>query len=334
MLVIKPSSLGDVIHALPFLKAVKDTWPDALVDWVINRPLKDILEDNPLISELIVIDKDSWKKASKISSTLSGLSALKKTLRAKHYDMVVDLQGLLRSGLIAFFTPTTLKIGFADAREGSRFFYDKEVQVNSAAHAVDKCLEVAKAIGAGSNRKGFPLQTDRKAKAAISALLGDIKEYVVIAPSARWASKRWPAENFASLINKIELPCVIIGTGADREIAQKIIGAGNRRTEVTDLCGRTDLKQLVSLINGAKAVVTNDSGPMHIAAALDRPVIAVFGPTDPLKTGPYNWQKSGRSKVISAGVPCSPCRKKKCSKLVCMHNIDVNPVFEALKEYL
>jgi lipopolysaccharide heptosyltransferase I len=345
MLIIKPSSLGDVIHALPFLKAVKDTWPDARVDWVINRPLQGILEDNPLINELIVIDKDSWKKAAKLPSTLSELSALKKTLKTKRYDIVVDLQGLLRSGLIAFSTPAASKVGFADAREGSHFFYDRNVFVKDSTHAVDKCLEVAKAIGAKAGKKGFPLKIDRKIKAAIRDLLGGINEYVVIVPSARWSSKRWPAKNFASLIKKIPMPCVITGSRNDRKISREITGArGEGRevrgqkskepTNIIDLCGRTDLKELTAVIAGAKAVVTNDSGPMHIAAALGRPVVAVFGPTDPIKTGPYNWQKSGKAKVIKANVSCSPCRKKRCEKLTCMHDININQVFKALKEYL
>ena len=120
ILVIKPSSLGDIIHALPFLKAVKDTFPHAVIDWVISRNFKGILEDNPLINELIIFNKDTWKSVRKLPDTVSDISSLRKKLQSKHYDMVVDLQGLLRSGLIGFFTTATEKVGFADAREGFR----------------------------------------------------------------------------------------------------------------------------------------------------------------------------------------------------------------------
>ncbi len=353
ILIIKPSSLGDVIHALPFLNALKTTFPDSQVDWVISKNLKGILEDNPLINELISLDKDSWKSVKKLPNTLSELSSLRKTLKSKHYDMVVDLQGLLRSGLIAFSTPTTLKIGFDDAREGSRFFYDRKVPVDESAHAVDKCLEVAKAIKAETNRVKFPLYADNASKNQIRKLIGTTKEYIVIVPSARWTSKRWPAENFAALIKKLSIPCIISGSKGDKRTVQNLINLLTENTaaasgspikkkpvkndgprKTINLCGKTGLKELTALLAGAKAVVTNDTGPMHIAAALNVPVIAIFGPTDPAKTGPYGWQTSRKLKVVKTDVPCSPCRKKRCQELICMNNLSVNAVFRELKEYL
>ena len=336
ILIIKPSSLGDVIHALPFLNAVKKTFPDSEVDWVISKNLMGILEDNPLINELISLDKDSWKSVKKLPETLSELSSLRKTLKSRHYDIVVDLQGLLRSGLIAFSTPTTLKIGFDDAREGSRFFYDRKVPVKESAHAVDKCLEIAKAIKADTKRVKFPLHINDASKIQIKKIIGNIKEYLVIVPSARWASKRWPAENFAQLIKKLSIPCIITGSKGDKKRVQKIIGLLSKKTsdKIIDLCGKTDLKELAALLAGAKAVVTNDTGPMHIAAALNVPVVAIFGPTDPVKTGPYKWQTNRKLKVIKVDVPCSPCRKKQCRELICMNKLDVDTVYRELKEYL
>ncbi|HDH52949.1 MAG TPA: lipopolysaccharide heptosyltransferase I [Nitrospirae bacterium] len=338
ILIIKPSSLGDVIHALPFLNAVKETFPDARIDWVISKDLKGILEDNPLINELIIFNKDAWKSVKNLPGTLSDISSLRKTLQSKRYDMVVDLQGLLRSGLITFFAPALSKIGFADAREGSRYFYDKKVPANMASHAVDRCLEVAKEIGAGVNNVAFPLHIDNTASVKIKKLLGDVDEYIVIAPSARWLTKRWPAERFASLIKKVSIPCILTGSKGDMKTAQKIMGYMAQKTEqrdnVINLCGKTGLKELAALIAGAKAVVSNDSGPMHIAAALDIPTIAIFGPTDPSKTGPYGWQTNRKLKALKADVPCSPCRKKKCKEFICMEKISVETVFEALNEYL
>lgn len=387
ILIIKPSSLGDVIHSLPFLKAVKETFPDAHIEWVISKNLKGIIEENPLINELIVIDKDSWKSVKNLPETLRELSILRKTLSSKHYDIVVDLQGLLRSGLITFFTKAPLKIGFANAREGSRLFYDKKVSVNGVLHAVDKCLEVAMAVGAKissvpsedsrrrlterrngriSDKVEFPLYIDNTAREKIKELVGGINEYIVMVPSARWHTKRWPVEYFALLATRLSLPCVITGTNADREIIEKIIEVRNQKSEhrqqirdnrqwttdngqqttepitqnpegrgkIINLCGKTDLKELLALIAGAKAVVSNDSGPMHIAAALNVPVIALFGPTDSEKTGPYGWQKKKNLKVLRASVPCSPCFKKKCKEPVCMSNISVETVLDELKEYL
>jgi len=340
ILIIKPSSLGDIIHALPFLKAVKDTFQDASIDWVISKNLRGILEDNPLINELIVFDKDSWKSIKNIPKTSRDISRLRKTLKSRNYDIAVDLQGLLRSGLMSLSTPSPLRVGFADAREGSRFMYNRKVSVNGITHAVDKNLEIAKAIGATAEKAEFPLRIDDKSRRKTKELLGDVKKYIMILPSARWPSKRWPPENFAALISKLSIPCVIAGSGADREICLKIIknitGTGQtiKQPKVINLCGETSLKELAALIEGARAVVSNDSGPMHIAAALNRPVIALFGPTDPSKTGPYGWQKNKDLKVIMRGISCSPCFKKRCKEPVCMTEISAEMVFDKLREYL
>lgn len=333
ILVIKPSSLGDVIHALPFLNAVKEHFPHAEIDWVISKNLRGILEGHPMIHELVVLNKDDWKSIRNIPRTAAEISALNRRLKSTHYDIVVDLQGLLRSGLIAFSASTPLTVGFKDAREGSTFFYNKKVPVNGTAHAVDKCLEAATAIGVNVKEVKFPIHTDKHARHRIRELLGEVNDYIVIVPSARWVTKRWPAENFASLISKVSMPCVIAGSDADKELSQKIVNLSSGNT-VIDLCGRTDLKELTALIAGAKAVVTNDSGPMHIAAALDKPTVALFGPTDPVKTGPYGWQKNRKMKVIRADVDCSPCRRKKaCKEFICMDRIHVGDVYDALREF-
>lgn len=343
ILIVKPSSLGDVIHALPFLKAVKDSFPDSQVDWVISKNLKGILEGNPLIHELIIFDKDSWKEIKNLPGTISEIGRLRKFLKSRHYDAVVDLQGLLRSGLITFLTPASMKVGFKQAREGSHYFYDLKIPGNGAVHAVDRCLEVATVIGAKSKKIEFPLFPDMKSRERVARLIDHIPEYVVIAPSTRWATKRWPARNFSALIKRVPLPCVIAGTRGDREIAQEVMQGALRKErvkgeakggEVLDLCGRTSLKELVALIDGAKAVVCSDSGPMHIAAALKKPLVALFGPTDPEKTGPYGWQQNRNMKVIRTSVSCSPCRKKRCRESVCMKDISVDTVFNALEEYL
>lgn len=332
ILIIKPSSLGDIIHALPFLKAVKDSYPESQVDWVVSKNLKGLLEENPLINELIVFDKDSWKNLRNIPATFKEIKALKKKLGSKYYEIIADLQGLLRSGLITHFTPGALKIGFADAREGSTLFYGKKVRTDEAVHAVDKNLLMAKAIGASVKKAEFPLYVNSAARDKMMGKLQNSNEYVLIAPSARWPSKRWPPEYFASLISKIHMPVVITGGISDIAIVKEIKdeSPGN----IIDLCGRTDLKELVALIDGARVIVSNDSGPMHIAAALNKPVIALFGPTDYEKTGPYGWQNNKDLNVLRASAQCSPCFKKRCKDLKCMKGITVETAYKALRRYL
>lgn len=332
ILIIKPSSLGDVIHSLPFLKAIRKTFQDAHIQWVISKNLKEILEGHPLINKLVVFDKDSWKSLKNLPKTIKEAAGFIKTLRAEHYDMVIDLQGLLRSGFITFLAPSPLKIGFKQAREGSRLFYNKKVSVNGALHAVDKCLEIAKVVGAKIEKVEFALYIDDLIRKKVENLIGNIGEYIVIVPSAKWETKRWSPRNFGTLISKLPIPCVITGSNADKQTTQQVMASSGGKG--INLCGKTGLKELAALIAGAKAMVSNDSGPMHIGTALGVPVIALFGPTDPKKTGPYGWQENKNLKVLTASLPCSPCFKKKCKEPLCMSGINVKTVLEEIKEYL
>jgi heptosyltransferase-1 len=332
MLVIKPSSLGDVIHALPFLKSVKDTFPDATVDWVISSGLNELVEGNPLINRVHIINKDSWKSPGNIFKTLYEILSLRRALRAEHYDLVVDLQGLLRSGIIAGLASAPKIIGFNDAREGSRFFYDVKIPAAGISHAVDRCLEAARMIGADVKKVEFPIFVNSDIDTRAKQLIGNNDRYIIIAPSARWPSKRWPADNFASLISRLDIQSIIIGSRDDIELADRIKSSATGNA--INLCGRTNLKELIALIAGSLAMVSNDSGPVHIAAALNVPCVALFGPTDPEKTGPYGWRTSKKLKVIRVDVPCSPCRKKECADQSCMYNIKVESVLKEVEEYL
>ncbi len=332
ILIIKPSSLGDIIHSLPFLKALRDTFQEARIEWVISRNLKDILEGHPLINRLIVFDKDSWKSLKNLPRTFKEVAELIKKLKAEHYDMVIDLQGLLRSGFMTFVVHSPLKIGFKHAREGSSLFYNKKVSTNGALHAVDKCLEVAKAVGAETEEIAFPLYIHDDERKKIKGLIGNISEYAVLAPSTRWKTKRWPPASFGSLITKLPVPCVITGGHAEKQIANEVMSSSGGKG--IDLCGKTGLKGLTALISEAEVVVSNDSGPMHIAAALGVPVIALFGPTDPEKTGPYGWHVNKDLKVLRSFMKCSPCFKRECREPLCMSGISVEMVLKEIKEYL
>jgi len=329
ILIIKPSSLGDVIHALPVLKALKQRYPHARVDWVISSTIRGLLDGHPMIDELISIDKDRWKDIHRIPATVNEIKVLIRRLRSRPYDMVIDLQGLLRSGIITAVARSKIKIGPARAREGAYLFYNRKVATGESMHAVDRYLEIARAAGAETEEVEFPISIHREAEQRVREK-AKRDEYVLIFPSARWLTKRWPAERFASLTSGIDLPVIICGSVADRGLADKIIRMAQETggsADIINLCGMTDLKELIALINSATLVITNDTGPMHISAALNRPTVAIFGPTSAERTGPYRWEERDDVSVISAGVECSPCRKKShCSHLSCMIQISVDEV--------
>jgi len=319
ILVVKPSSLGDIVHSLPFLASLRNCFPKAEIHWVVARGFEGLLEGHPMIDKLIVIDKDQWKKLSSAGATLRALRALHIGLKKEGYDLAVDLQGLLRSGLITKATGAPMRVGFKEAREGSTLFYTDKVEGGKGIHAVDRCLRIASYLSCDTRQVSFPMPE----KSYALPFEGD---YAVLVPGARWKTKRWPTERFAQLAAKLSLQSVIVGAKSDARMASQIVEASHGRA--VSLAGKTDLKELSGVIKGAKFVVTNDSGPMHFAAAHGVPVFAIFGPTDPAATGPYG---KGHTIITADRADCAPCRKKSCSDLRCMESISVRKVLDAIK---
>jgi heptosyltransferase-1 len=324
ILVVKPSALGDIVHGLPFLTAIRGLFPAPAtsIHWVVARGLHDILEGHPMIDRLWVIDKDDWKKISRIKDTMAALKGLALHLRREEFDLVVDLQGLLRSGIISLAAGAPMRIGFEEAREGSRACYTHRVRGGRDVHAIQRYLKVAAFLGCpvGTPRYVFP-----PAPAGSSILDSLPKDYAVIAPSAGAEAKRWPAERFGRLASKLDLKTVIVSGKSDINLAETVRAAsmGN----ACSLAGKTSLKELIAIIERAKYLVSNDSGPMHIAAALNVPVFALIGPTNPARTGPYGKIHT----VVSANLPCSPCyRRKRCGDWRCMSSITVEQVLESI----
>lgn len=315
ILIVKPSSLGDVVHSLAFLNAVRACFPKAEIHWIIARGLEDLLADHPMINRLVVIEKDTWKRISKVGSTFREVRTLFRTLRAEKYDLVVDLQGLLRSGLITRATGAPVRIGFAEAREGSRLFYTLKVRGGRDVHAVDRYLKIAEALGCTPNGVVFPFPLFKEPDGPAEAFKRQNPEYAVIVPGARWKTKIWPGEYFGRIAAALPMRSLIVGSGADAERAgliEKLSGG-----KAVSLAGRTGLRELIGIIRDAKIVFTNDSGPMHIAAGFRVPVVAVFGPTSPQRTGPYGQGHL----VIRSELACAPCFKRACKTTRCMEEI-------------
>ena len=327
MLIVKPSSLGDVVHSLPFLNSMKRCFPKAEIHWVIAKGLEGLLEDHPMIDKLIIINKDLWKKLSQTGNTLKEIRELFKQLRHEKYDMVVDLQGLLRSGLITLATHAPLRIGFSEAREGSRFFYTKKVKAGKDIHAVDRYMKVAEELGCDVNDRVFPFPLSNSV-AHETGKQANLGPYAVLVPGARWKTKIWPAESFGKVASMLPLRSVIVGARADRTIADAVVSHSGEKA--VSLAGETSLRELIEIMRTAEVVITNDSGPMHIAAALNIPVIALFGPTSPAKTGPY-----GRGHVVlQSQAVCVPCFKRECRDMQCMKDITPEAVYQEALEIL
>lgn len=329
VLIVKPSSLGDIVHSIAFLDSIKRQYPHIELHWVVAKGFEGILEGHPLIKKLWVINKDEWKNLSKIQTTISGLRGLFSGIKAEEFDYVVDLQGLLRSGIITRAARAPIRIGFKEAREGSAVFYTHRVEVGRDVHAVDKYLKVAAFLGCDIRNVYFPfppplVQLDK----AVYSLSEDCGRYAVLVPGARWKTKRWPARNFGELAAALPIKSVIIGSRGDMHIADEIVGlSGNK---AISLAGKTGLKDLIEVIRYADFVVCNDTGPMHIAAALGVHVFAIFGPSSPVRTGPYG----DRNTVIRSDIPCSPCYNRNCKNIECMTLIEPNHVIDLIDKYI
>lgn len=327
ILIIKPSSLGDVVHSLPFLNAVRTHFPKTEIHWVISRGLEGLLEGHPMVNKLWVINKDKWKKLKNVKDIANELKLLFKKLRNERFDLVIDLQGLLRSGVLTAVTGSPIRIGFAEAREGSRLFYNIKVEGGRDIHAVDRYLKVAAFLGCNITEVCFPFPLSFNSSLVTRhPSLSD--DYAVIVPGARWKTKIWPQENFGELSSRLTLSTLIVGSKGDIDAANEIVSLS--RGKAISLAGKTDLKELIEIMRHARFVVSNDSGPMHIAAALSTPVFAIFGPTDPVRTGPYG---DGHT-VIRENIPCSPCFKKTCGDIKCMRSLSVNKIYKIIKSRL
>jgi lipopolysaccharide heptosyltransferase II len=248
-------------------------------------------------------------------------------LRRREFDLVVDLQGLFRSGFLAWQTRAPVRIGFANARELSPLFYTHRVPIDTPEqHAIERYLRIAAALGCDTSIVEFPFGIDDEDRAQVAAMLPAGRPYTVVLPGTNWATKRWPVERFASLVaplrERFGLDTVVAGAKSDANLAMRIGGI--------NLTGKTNLRQLVALLERAAVVFANDSGPMHIAAALNRPLVTMYGPTNPVRTGPFRRIES----VIRLDIPCSPCYSRRCSHQSCLRWLDTEPVLRLAEEQM
>lgn len=328
ILIIKPSAIGDVVHALPVLARVKKRWPSARVSWLVTPACAGLLEGHPLLHEVILFDRKRFGNLWRHPKLAMELRRFTRALRHRKFDMVIDLQGLFRSGWLAKKTGAPVRVGFANARELAWMFYTHRVPIDTMEqHAISRYLKLATFIGCDEGPVEFPFATTDADRSDAQALIGDVQQYAVLMPGTNWETKRWPVERFAALVAPLKerfgLESILAG-GADAAAMAKDLPG------IINLAGRTTLKQLTALLEGAALVVANDSGPMHIAAALDRPLVTPFGPTNPTRTGPYGRLNS----VIRLDVFCSPCYSRHCSHQSCLRYLRSEDVLQLAQEQM
>jgi lipopolysaccharide heptosyltransferase I len=329
---IKPSSLGDVVHATPALAALRLRWPDAHLAWVVNSGLAPLVDGVESLDEVIPFDRAragrgplGWLEAG---SFMAGLAR-------RRFDLAIDLQGLLRSAVMTVATRAPLRVGLADAREGAAHAYTHAVQPEPAhRHAVDRMLDVARAFGCEISEPRFEIATNEADLRWAERALRDVPHpRLALNVGARWLTKRWPPENFAAIARRAVLEfgagLVAVGAAADKRLVERLIHHLGG-VPIVNLCGRTSLTQLASSARHCAVFVSNDSGPLHLAAAAGCRVVGVYTCTSPLKTGPYG----SKARAVESRIWCAASCLKTCDRMECMAELTPEHVWPAVREQL
>jgi lipopolysaccharide heptosyltransferase I len=324
--IIKPSSLGDVIHALPILAALRGRWPSAHLAWVVNDSFRDVLKGHTDLDELIV-----YERADK-SSDPRGTIGLFRKLLSSGFDLSIDLQGLLRSALMTAATRAKVRVGLADAREGARWFYTDVVDApRLGLHAVERIQRVAVALQLDATQPRFNLPIQEADRRWARGVMATVKSpRIVLNVGARWETKRWPAEHFAEIgrraAQEFDAGLIAVGSEGDRPLVDQLLRCIGG-ISVLDLCGKTRLMQLAALASECDLMISNDTGPLHLAAAAGARVVGIYTCTSPGLTGPFG----PRIATARSCIWCAPSFIKKCHRLDCMAELTPNRVWPIVK---
>ena len=329
ILIIKMSSLGDVLHTLPFVAELRERFPHARLTWLVHPQFSGFVPDPPMVDEVIYFDKVKFNKMS-LGKKWSCFKEMRSLLHSRNFDLVIDMQGLFKSAVLAAISGCNNRIGYCEMREGSGLVSKAITGAHAKDHVIERYLDVARYLGCAVKDIRFPLPDLQKEWQAVQEKTEAVKEpYVVLVPGARWETKKWPIEYFSELAEMIlrdGKQVVLAGGPEDTSLGSQITRLS---PGVTDLTGKTGLRELGALIQHSTAYISGDTGPLFIAAAMKRPLIALYGPTRPDRTGPYG---SSEAVIIRAPVSCAGCLKKRCSKWICMKAITPEMVFDEYKK--
>ena len=327
------SSLGDILHTLPFAAALRQRYPKAKITWLVHPQFAGFVPDPPVIDEVLYFDKVKFKKMG-FFGKLKYFREMKALLHSKHFDLVIDMQGLFKSAVLAAISGCGNRIGYCEMREGSGLVSRAISGAHSKDHVIERYLDVARYLGAKVDSLDdvqFPMPDLSKETDSVQEKLRQLGwsggDYVVIVPGARWWTKEWPVEHYVALAKKLvdEGTSVVLAGGPDDASKGKAIAEQCDSALVLDMTGKTSLRELAALIKNCSFYISADTGPLHFAAALKKPLVAMYGPTKADRTGPYG---SKNSTVLLSPAKCAGCLKKKCADWHCMHDITPEMVYE------
>jgi heptosyltransferase I len=327
LLLVRLSAFGDCLHAVPTLVAMRRHFPSAFIGWAIEELSYSLLKGHPLVDRFYVFPRNAFKRGdSTLVDRVRGLRGFRKELAGEKFDTAIDLQGLTKSGLVAWWSGAKQRIAFkgVDSREINMIFANERVTpADEAVHVVEKNLSLLRPLGIplpdkpewvlpSYDEEAAQMRPFLEACGVLSATGAKLRECVIVNPGATWFTKRWPPESFGEvakgLISRHDLAVIVPWAGAEEkkaaETIARIAGPGCWSAPPTNL------RQLAALISQAILFVGNDTGPLHLAVALKVPSVAIFGATDPLRNGPYG----SVHRMQTGGVDCHPCWQTTCAR--------------------
>ena len=364
ILLIKPSALGDVVHTLPVLVKLRARYPRAQIDWLITPENAEVVRYHPALSNVVLFARRDFSKRGRRWGAFLSFFDLLKQIRSAKYELIIDMHGQVRSAFFALISGARVRIGFdrpvkrgltvsaehalknipnhgwRGAREGSWIAYTHRIPIPTLdVHAIDRYLWVAPLLGLDDNPPDLTIHLSPQATSKVNRLLKEqgvpvSKPLVVLVPGTIWETKHWTIEGFAGVARQFlqdGFAVALAGTVRDHQRCRQIAAAA---PGTCDLTGKTTPADLAALIRRAEVAVTNDSGSMHVAASLGKPMVSVFGPTNPVHIGPYERPES----VVRVDLPCSPCNYRRLSQCpfdhACMKQVTSAMVVERVRKIL
>ncbi|MAY74264.1 MAG: hypothetical protein CMJ31_05970 [Phycisphaerae bacterium] len=325
ILLIRPSALGDVARTVPMIVSLRKAFPRARIDWLVQEGFEAVIASHPDLDEAIGFPRKALGRSLRKGS-IGQLTRWTRMLRERRYDVVIDAQGLFRSAWIAWTTGAKIRVGHAEARECAGIFYSRRIHARST-HTVDRMLDLLCAVGVDPVR-------DMRLYVGDGVSVDAPDGSIVLAPTSRWAAKRWPADRFGALTRRLlaRTPHTVsvVGGPDERDQCEEVLAIARSNPRVVDLVGKTDVAGLARAIAGSRLVIANDSAAAHIAVGFDRPLVALYGPTNTACVGPYRRE----SDVLQRLRPEDNFAHKDPKNVEAMRRIDVEDVWRACVQRL
>ena len=341
ILVIRLSAIGDTIHTLPMVNALRKTYPDAQIDWLVEDKASLFVENNPLVDNVFVVPMKKWKKQKNIIKNFDEFNKIVSKLRKQNYDVAIDVQQLFKSGVFLAFSGAEQKMTLTGGREFSWLFANEKIKASHKLfdknyHVVNRNMEIAKYLDCKDDSIEFvlPPVTESVQKKVDELLITTKKRpTLVLAPATTWETKHWENKYWADIIKEFQekVNIVITGTEADRRLVDDILLYG-RFKNIINLVGQTNLMELAEVFRRVDVVIAPDSGSAQIAWAVQKPfVISIFTATSKNRTAPFGENTMSFAPKIT----CYPCHKKRCFSKnfeLCKSKIEYYEIIKILNE--